>query len=164
MPNTPPMQIDERNVKSAPTDAQAIQADVLNYTEFLTQILEQHYRQYHKNMLTGNSLRYEGELSQYAKDQLASMEDGTANLMKFRIQKGKKFLKVIQQEFDTFQDRNEYRDGSVHAFIDKNTGDVYKPAGWNGRAKHVRYNLPDPKSRELCYINADWVGSYLYLR
>ena len=161
MPNTPPMQIDERNVKSAPTDAQAIQADVLNYTEFLTQILEQHYRQYHKNMLTGNSLRYEGELSQYAKDQLASMEDGTANLMKFRIQKGKKFLKVIQQEFDTFQDRNEYRDGSVHAFIDKNTGDVYKPAGWNGRAKHVRYNLLDPKSRELCYINADWVRSYL---
>jgi len=63
-----------------------------------------------------------------------------------------------------FDNRNEYRDGSVHAFIDKNTGDVYKPASWKSPAKHVRYNLLDPKSREYCYKVADWVGSYLYLR
>ena len=42
MPNTPPIQIDERLVTTAPTDAQATQADVLNYAEFLAQILEQH--------------------------------------------------------------------------------------------------------------------------
>ena len=56
-------------------------------------------------------------------------------------------------------DQNE-----VGEFIDKNTGDVYKPASWKSPAKHVRYNLLDPKSREYCYKVADWVGSYLYLR
>ena len=40
MPNTPPIQIDERLVTTAPTDVQATQADVLNYAEFLAQILE----------------------------------------------------------------------------------------------------------------------------
>ena len=157
MPNTPPIQIDERVITTAPTDAQATQADVLNYAEFLAQILEQHYRQYHRNMLLRGS-------SDYSRQQLEAMDNGTANLMKFRVQKGKKYLKVIQVEFDTFQNRNEYRDGSVHAFIDKNTGDVYKPASWKSPAKHVRYNLLDPKSREYCYQVADWVGSYLYLR
>ena len=32
-------------------------------------------------------------------------------------------------------------DGSVYAFIDKNTGDVLKPAGWNAPAKHARGNV-----------------------
>jgi len=50
MPNTPPIQIDERLVTTAPTDVQATQADVLNYAEFLAQILEQHYRQYHRSV------------------------------------------------------------------------------------------------------------------
>ena len=87
--------------------------------------------------------------------------------MKFRVQKGKRYLKVIQVEFETWEGSkyyNQYRDSSVHAFIDKNTGDVYKPASWKSPAKHVRYNLLDPKSREYCYKVADWVGSYLYLR
>ena len=30
---------------------------------------------------------------------------------------------------------------SVHAFIDKKTGEVYKPASFKAPAKHVRYNL-----------------------
>ena len=47
------------------------------------------------------------------------MDNGTAKLMRFRIQNGKKYYKIIQQDYDTFQDRNEYRDGSVHAFVDK---------------------------------------------
>ena len=50
--------------------------------------------------------------------------------VKFRMEFGRKYIKVIQQDYDTFRDRNEYRDGSVHAFIDRNTGEVYKPASW----------------------------------
>lgn len=53
---------------------------------------------------------------------------------------------------------------SVHAFIDKTTGDVYKSASWKAPAKHIRYNLIDDKSRELCYSKCDWSGAYLYLR
>ena len=40
----------------------------------------------------------------------------------------------MQCEFDTFQDRNEWSEGSVHAFVDKNTGEVYKPASYNSPA------------------------------
>ncbi|WP_439357920.1 DUF7717 family protein [Bradyrhizobium sp. DASA03007] len=35
------------------------------------------------------------------------------------------------------------RDGSVHAFVDKNTGDVLMPASWSKPAKHARGNIFD---------------------
>ena len=38
--------------------------------------------------------------------------------MKFRIQEGKKYYKIIQCEWDDYKGRNEYRDGGVHAFVD----------------------------------------------
>jgi len=54
---------------------------------------------------------------------------------------------------------------SVHAFIDKVTGDVFKPASWRGPAKIARYNLLDIKScAKLFFSNPDWAGGYLYLR
>lgn len=58
------------------------------------------------------------------------------------------------------------RAGSVHAFIDAN-GNVYKPAGWKAPAKHVRYSLTDPASRQALYAAAaapdSFAGGYLYL-
>ena len=54
---------------------------------------------------------------------------------------------------------------AVHAFIDKKTGDVYKPASWKAPAKIVRYNLLDRNScAKLFLSNPDWAGGYLYLR
>ena len=69
-------------------------------------------------------------------------------------------------EFDTFQNRNEYREGSVHAFVDKETGQVYKPASWRAPAKHVRYDMRIIREREFLFNsnNTDWAGGYLYLR
>ena len=61
--------------------------------------------------------------------------------MKFRIQEGRKYYKIIQQNFETYNDLNEYRDGSVHSFVDKNTGEVYMAASWNKPAKHVRFDM-----------------------
>ena len=52
----------------------------------------------------------------------------------------------------------------VHAFVDRKTGEVYKPASYKAPAKHVRYDLRIIKEREACLNNADWAGSYLYLR
>ena len=64
------------------------------------------------------------------------------------IKKGRKYYKVIT-------------DNSVHAFVDVNNGDVYKPASWNKPAKHVRFNLlQDPQT---CFNKCDWSGGYLYL-
>lgn len=56
------------------------------------------------------------------------------------------------------------RRDSIHAFIDKTTGDVYKPANTKAPAKHVRFNLLSITSREECFARADWAGGYLYLR
>ena len=132
----------------------------------LCRSLEKNYEQYHRRMITANSERYEGELSKYAQDQLDAMNNGTANLMKFRMEFGRKYIKIIQQDYDTFQDRNEYRDGSVHAFINKETGQVYKPASWKSPAKHVRYDLRLIRDREyvLNPDNCGWAGGYLYMR
>ena len=130
--------------------------------EFVSQLcesLETNYRDYHVRSMKRFT-------SDYAKKQLEDVNNGTANLMKFKIVSGKKYYKIIQQDYDTFQDRNEYRDGSVHAFVDKNTGEVYKPASWKSPAKHVRFNLNRPEDRAYLFQpnNVDWAGGYLYMR
>ena len=69
---------------------------------------------------------------------------------------GRKYHKVFMHIGD--------RRDSIHAFIDKKTGEVYKPASIKAPAKHVRYNLLLIESREECLARADWAGGYLYLR
>ena len=133
--------------------------------------LEDNYRGYHKRMITANSERYDGELSQYAQDQLDALNNGTANLMKFRMEFGRKYIKIIQQDY---RDANEYyntpagyRDGSVHAFVDKNTGEVYKPASWKSpHTKYVRFDLRIISDRVKLHDPkfVGWAGGYLYLR
>ena len=53
---------------------------------------------------------------------------------------------------------------SCHAFIDKKTGEVYKPASYKAPAKIVRFNLCIMSDREWLLENADWAGGYLYVR
>jgi len=143
---------------------------VLEWTEQLCESLAENYKRYHRRMIERNSAYFNAdgdkELSKYAQDQLEALDNGTANLMKFRIQNGRKYYKIIQQDFDTFQDRNEYRDGGVHAFVDKKTGEVYKADSWKSPAKHVRYDLRIIKEREyvLNPDNCGWAGGYLYLK
>ena len=86
--------------------------------------------------------------------------------IKFRMEFGRKYIKIIQQNYDTFRDLNEYRDGGVHAFVDRNTGEVYKPASWKSPAKHVRYDMRIIKHRDFLHnpANVDWAGGYLYMR
>ena len=104
--------------------------------------------------------------SEWSKDQLESIKNGTANLTKFVVKNGRKYYKIMQHEFDTFRDRNEYREGSVHAFVDKNTGEVYKPASYNAPAKHVRYDLRVINDRIRLHDPnyTGWAGGYLYMR
>ena len=51
---------------------------------------------------------------------------------------------------------------SVHAFIDKKSGEVYKAASYKAPAKGVRFNLLIIKEREFVLENCDWAGGYLY--
>tara|TARA_B100001057_G_scaffold497249_1_gene600881 strand:- start:1837 stop:2259 length:423 start_codon:yes stop_codon:yes gene_type:complete len=89
------------------------------------------------------------------------------NLMKFKVESGRKYYKIIQQDFDTFQNRNEYRDGSVHAFVNKETGQVYKPASWKSpHTKYVRFDMRVINDRAKLHDPnfTGWAGGYLYLR
>jgi hypothetical protein len=63
---------------------------------------------------------------------------------------------------DNGPDRHVSR--SVHCFVDKNTGEMYKSASWKSPAKGVRYDLRLIKDREWLLSNADWASNYLYAR
>ena len=108
----------------------------------------------------------EDYVSEWSKEQLDAINNGTANLTNFVIKNGRKYYKIMQREFDTFQDRNEWREGSVHAFVDKNTGEVFKPASYNAPAKHVRYDLRVINDRAKLHDPryTGWSGGYLYMR
>ena len=138
--------------------------NIEEYAQTLCETLEENFKQdsiatYKRMAMTD---------SDYATKRLEEIENGTANLYKFVVQKGRKYLKIINQQYDdmgayaTYQ----YRDGSVHAFIDRETGDVYKPASWNKPAKHVRYNLLERSDRNFLFDwkNVGWAGGYLYMR
>ena len=139
------------------------ETQIFEWTEQLCEALAENYKRYHYRAMTQDPTFADGI---FAKKQIKEMNEGTAKLMRFRIQPGKKYLKIITQEFDTYNDINEYRDGSVHAFVDKQTGQIYKPAGWRAPAKHVRYDLRDQKSREFVLNpdNLSWSGGWLYMR
>ena len=74
----------------------------------------------------------------------------------FYPETGRKYHKIIMS------DSSGHR--SVHAFIDKKTGSVYKPASIKSPAKGERYNVLVINSREQMLENATWHGSYLYKR
>ena len=75
---------------------------------------------------------------------------------KFYIESGRKYHKLIMETGAGSR--------SVHAFVDKKTGDLYKPASFKAPAKHVRFNLCIISDREWLLENADWAGGYLYMK
>ena len=115
-----------------------IQLNVRKYTLMLCDALEQDFKS-----------RNHGRVGNY-----------DAPVYKFVIETGRKYHKIIMEI------PNENRDPSrsVHAFVDKKTGEVYKAASYKAPAKIVRYNLLNIASREECFERADWAGGYLYIR
>ena len=145
---------------------QDIETRVAGWVKTYADAITENYRHYHVETLEGN---LSGKYPEYARKQLDEIKNGTANLMKFKVKTGKKYYKIVQQEFETWEGSKyygQYRDGSVHAFVDKKTGQVYKPASWQAPAKHVRFDLRIIREREFLfnYKNTDWAGGYLYLR
>ena len=101
---------------------------------------------------------------EYSARKLISIQVKEAKLDKFRYYEGKKYYKVVREEYDETNDR--WRDTTVHAFVDKKTGEVYKPASWKAPAKHVRFNFCN--KQDLLFLTdprcVGWAGGYLYLR
>jgi len=75
---------------------------------------------------------------------------------KFYIESGRKYHKLIMETGSGSR--------SVHAFVDRKSGEVFKPASFKAPAKQVRFNLLLIKDREWLLENADWAGGYLYMR
>ncbi len=128
--------------------------------------ITENYKRYHINTLNRN---LHGNYPEYAREQLDAIENGTANLMKFKVYSGKKYYKIVQQELETWEkSRNygKYTDGSVHCFVDKETGDVYKAASWRSPAKHVRFSLQNEADVRFLLNpdNVTWTSGYLYFR
>ena len=143
-----------------------IETRVAGWVKTYADTITENYRRYHVETLEGN---LSGNYPEYARKQLDEIENGTANLMWFKVKTGKKYYKIVQQEFETWEGSKyygQYRDASVHAFVDKKTGQVFKPASWQAPARHVRFDLRIIKEREFLfnYKNTGWAGGYLYLR
>ena len=150
-----------------------LQKRVENWVNEYCNALEENFRQYsidsYKRNLENPTKLTEGYKSYY-QEQLEKIEDGTANLYKWDYKVGKKFIKVFNLQYEEaneyYNRKGGYRAGSVTAFIDKNTGEVYKPASWKSPAKHVRFDLRIIKEREFLLNpkNVDWAGGHLYMR
>ena len=80
----------------------------------------------------------------------------------FRYSVHKRYIK-IEQFTNSKSGSNDFDGRSVHAFIDKHNGNMYKPASWRGPAKYARYNLLDDESYKECLSKADHCGGYLYM-
>ena len=148
-----------------------LQRRVENWVIEYCDALEENFKQYSLNSYKRNieEQRFP-ENSKYYQERIEEIENGTANLYKFDYQVGKKYIKVFnlqyQESCDYYNRPAGYRAGSVTAFIDKNTGEVYKPASWKAPAKHVRYDLRIIREREFLLNpkNCDWAGGHLYMR
>lgn len=73
------------------------------------------------------------------------------------VEYGKKFARIV---FSGSQ-------RMVHSFVDAETGNVLKAAGWKAPQKDkgglaVRYSLTDPESKARCFAEMDPYGGYLY--
>ena len=110
--------------------------------------IEFHYQRSIPDMV----LDWTNELVHYLQCSYDRQLGGNPGRYKFEVETGRKYHKIVA------------KGQGVHAFIDKKTGQVYKPASHKSPAKHVRYDLRSLKERTRCYNNADWAGSYLYLR
>ena len=128
-----------------------IAVNVHKWTLMLIDALKDNYRQY---AIRGHQRFVErGESVEYHLRCIDELKSGKSDI-DYTIETGKKYHKLIMVN-------NVSR--SVHAFIDKKTGEVYKAASWRGPAKHVRFDLRLIKDREWLLENADWAGGYLYM-
>ena len=124
---------------------------VLKYTAMLCNALVDHYLR-HSIRLNEQTLKSRPD-SKSTKERLEMLKLGITKVS-FIFETGRKYHKILQMDSNG--------DSSTHAFVDKETGDVFKPASYKSPAKGVRYNLLDEESRNNCLKYADWSGGYLY--
>ena len=129
-----------------------IQLNVTKWTWMLCDALRQNYIDYsikshQRSVDLGESIDYHNARIQELKNDKCDYD--------FTLETGRKYHKVIMSA-------NGSR--SIHCFIDKKTGEVYKAATFKSPAKGVRYDLRIIEQREWLLQHADWASAYLYKR
>ena len=109
-----------------------------------------------RNTIQLNVRKYTLMLCDALLDNFKSRNNNSSSDYKFYIEEGRKYHKIIMETGAGSR--------SVHAFVDKKTGEVYKAASFKAPAKGVRFNLLIIEQREWLLANADWAGGYLYQR
>ena len=124
---------------------------VINKIEQFCDVLRTNYQSY--SIAQHRKYIDKGESVDYHKKQIDKLCEGEG-VDQYIYVKGKKYAKIIHVS---------HGQRSAHAFVDLNSGDVYKPKDWRSPSLNgVRYNLLEDSSREQMYKRADWAGSYLY--
>jgi phage-related protein len=129
-----------------------IQLNVTKWTLMLCDALKQNYIDY--SIKSHNRSVERGDSVDYHQKQINELKNGKCDY-DFTFESGRKYHKIIM---------DDGTQRSVHAFVDKKTGEVYKSASWKSPAKGVRYDLRIIEQREWLLSNADWASSYLYVR
>ena len=132
---------------------QTIAENVYKNTLLLIEALKDNYRQYAIRGHQRSAGR--GESVEYHQRKIDELKSGKSDI-DYTIETGKKYHKVILVSSGNSR--------SVHCFIDKNTGEMYKSQSWKSPAKGVRYDLRIIEQREWLLQHADWAGGYLYAR
>ena len=74
------------------------------------------------------------------------------------------YMKSVGPKYIKIHDTENGQKRSIHAFIDKQTGDLFKPAGVNAPAKGVRGNVTDKDFMSRLKNRFDTHGGHLYAR
>lgn len=130
-----------------------IELNVKKYTLMLCDALKQDYIR-HSIKQHERSLFRDFDNVEYHEACIEKLKNGVCDY-DFTVESGRKYHKVIM---------NAAGSRSVHCFIDKKTGGVFKSASWKSPAKGERFNLLLIKDREWLFENADWSSGYLYKR
>ena len=133
---------------------QTIADSVLKNTLLLIESLKDNYREYSIRSHQHSLNRFDA-LPGYHQQKIDELKSGKCDI-DYVIESGRKYHKIM------FIDGGGHK--SVHCFVDKQTGEVYKSASFKSPAKGVRFDLRLIKDREYLFANADWSGGYLYRR
>ena len=133
-----------------------IEENVLLWTQMLCEALEQDYieesiKRHRFFAMTDNAAYHEQKIEEIKNDE---------DTYKFIIETGRKYHKIVM----VVPNGDRPASKSVHAFVDKKTGELYKSASYKAPAKGVRYDLRIIEQREHVLENCDWAGCYLYQR
>ena len=138
---------------AATTEARKnIELAVLKHTWELCEALRQNFIDY--SIKSHQRLLERGDSVDYHQKKINELKNGVCDY-DFTFESGRKYHKIIM---------NDGTQRSVHAFVDKKTGEIYKSASWKSPAKGVRYDLRLIEQREWLFENADWAGGYLYAK